>query len=102
MLITHKIINMFFILILFLLNVNIKAKVQNNFLLAKRRSEALDREIRKLENEEMRWRLQGTHQRRKLTLPKFETLAKCIPLKVRHLRYRKETERFGRSDLGER
>ena len=46
MLITHKIINMFFILILFLLNVNIKAKVQNNFLLAKRRCEALGREMR--------------------------------------------------------
>ena len=29
------------------------------------------------------------------TLPKFQTLAKCIPLKVTHLSYRKETEKFG-------
>ena len=30
------------------------------------------------------------------TLAKFKTLAKCIPLKVRHLSYRKETEEIGR------
>jgi|GEM_PF-1541439 len=52
--------------------------------------------MRKLENEEMRElekRVQAIslHQRR-LTLPKFQTLAKCIPLKVTHLSFRKETE----------
>ena len=34
------------------------------------------------------------------TLPKFQTLAKCIPLKVTHLSYRKETEKFGREEEG--
>ena len=42
-----------------------------------------------------------------LTLPKVraaqaKTLAKCVALKVIHWSFRKETERFGRSDLGER
>ncbi len=32
------------------------------------------------------------------TLPKFQTLAKCIPLKVTHLSYRKKTEKFGRGE----
>ena len=31
-----------------------------------------------------------------LTLPKFQTLAKCIPLKVTHLSCRKETKIFRR------
>ena len=35
-----------------------------------------------------------------LTLPKFQTLAKCIPLKVTHLSYRKETERLERREGG--
>ena len=35
-----------------------------------------------------------------LTLPKFQTLAKCIPLKVRLLRYRKETEGLERREEG--
>jgi len=35
-----------------------------------------------------------------LTLPKFQTLAKCIPLKVTHLSYRKETERLERREEG--
>ena len=30
------------------------------------------------------------------TLPKFQTLAKCVPLKVTYLSYRKETEKNGR------
>ena len=34
------------------------------------------------------------------TLPKFETLAKCIPLKVTYLSYRKETEKNGREEGG--
>ena len=34
------------------------------------------------------------------TLPKFETLAKCVPLKVTHRRIRKETEKFGRGEEG--
>ena len=34
------------------------------------------------------------------TLPKFQTLAKCIPLKVTHLSYRKKTEKFGRGEGG--
>ena len=34
------------------------------------------------------------------TLPKFETLAKCIPLKVTHLSYRKETEKNERELRG--
>ena len=33
-----------------------------------------------------------------LTLPKFQTLAKCISLKVTYLSYRKETEQFGRGE----
>ena len=33
-----------------------------------------------------------------LTLAKFQTLAKCIPLKVTYLSYRKETEQFGRRE----
>ena len=49
--------------------------------------------ISKLGNEKMRSELQEKRQRRELTLPKFQTLAKCIPLKVRYLRYRKETEK---------
>ena len=40
--------------------------------------------------------LQEKRQRRELTLPKFQTLAKCIPLKVTHQSYRKETEKNGR------
>ena len=56
--------------------------------------------MRKLENEgirELEKRVQAIslHQRR-LTLPKFQTLAKCIPLKVTHQSYRKETEKNGR------
>ena len=60
--------------------------------------------MRKLENEgirELEKRVQAIslHQRR-LTLPKFQTLAKCIPLKVTHQSYRKETEKFGREMRG--
>ncbi|EFS97317.1 hypothetical protein HMPREF1977_1300 [Capnocytophaga ochracea F0287] len=44
----------------------------------------------------MRWRLQETHQRKGLTLPKFETLAKCVLLKGTLLSFRKETEKNGR------
>ena len=29
-----------------------------------------------------------------------KTLAKCIPLKVTYLNYRKETEKFGRGEVG--
>ena len=29
-------------------------------------------------------------------MPKFQTLAKCVPLKVTHRSYRKETEKNGR------
>ena len=34
------------------------------------------------------------------TLPKFETLAKCVPLKGTLLSYRKETEKNGRGLRG--
>ena len=47
----------------------------------------------------MRSELQEKCLRRELTLPKFETLAKCVPQKrcVRTVRSaRKETEKFGR------
>ena len=56
--------------------------------------------ISKLENEKMRELVNGIRatslQHRRLTLPKFQTLAKCVPLKVTHLSHRKETEKFGR------
>ena len=53
----------------------------------------------------MRSELQEKCLRRELTLPKFETLAKCVPQKrcvevVRGIR--KETEKFGRDDSGKR
>jgi hypothetical protein len=34
------------------------------------------------------------------TLPKFQTLAKCVPLKVTQLSFRKESEKFGRVERG--
>ena len=59
--------------------------------------------MRKLENEEMKWSYNfalGEGLLVYLTLPKFQTLAKCIPLKVTHLSYRKETERLERREEG--
>ena len=56
--------------------------------------------MRKFGNEKMRSELQEKRQRRELTLPKFQTLAKCIPLKVIYLSYRKETEKNGREEGG--
>ena len=51
----------------------------------------------------MRSELQEKRQRRELTLPKFETLAKCVPQKrcVGTIRgFRKETEKFGSESGG--
>ena len=55
--------------------------------------------MRKFGNEKMRSELQEKRQRRELTLPKFQTLAKCIPLKVTYLSYRKKTERLERREV---
>ena len=71
-------------------------------------------EMRKLENEKMRKLENEVEATRNAlaeglsvysTLPKVraaqaKTLAKCIPLKVRHLSYRKETEKFKRGEVG--
>ena len=71
--------------------------------------------MRELENEKMRKLENEVEATRNAlaeglsvysTLPKVraaqaKTLAKCIPLKVTHLSYRKETEKFGRRLRGD-
>ena len=52
--------------------------------------------MRKFGNEVNTNNARNANNTKQSTLPKFETLAKCIPLKVTHLSYRKETEKFGR------
>ncbi len=55
--------------------------------------------MRELENERMRKfgnevNTNNANNIKQSTLPKFQTLAKCVPLKVTHRSYRKETENF--------
>jgi len=57
--------------------------------------------MRELENERMRKfgnevNTNNANNTKQSTLPKFQTLAKCVPLKVTHRSYRKETEKNGR------
>jgi len=65
-------------------------------------------EIRKLENERIRKlanevntnNARNANNTKQSTLPKFETLAKCVPLKGTLLSYRKETKKNGRELRG--
>ena len=52
--------------------------------------------IRKLANEVNTNNARNANNTKQSTLPKFETLAKCVPLKGTLLSYRKITEKNGR------
>ena len=52
--------------------------------------------MRELGNEVNTNNARNANNTKQSTLPKFETLAKCVPLKGTLLSFRKETEKFGR------
>jgi hypothetical protein len=56
--------------------------------------------MRKFGNEVNTNNARNANNTKQSTLPKFQTLAKCVPLKVTYLSYRKETEKNGRELRG--